>query len=432
MKNPKVSVVMPTYNREEFIKSALDSVLRQTFDNFELIVVDDGSKDNTIEIIKSYDDKRIRLVQNSVNSGVAVARNIGYRHAKGEYVVIADSDDINLPTKFEEQVQVLENNMDIDIVGCIYKPFNEKGFLPEWHTFEENDYIRSQMIFLPGVPAASMFRLNKIKEKGLLYHDESYTASVDYEWFSKMPDDIKFYNIQKPLYLYRWHYNQISSKGLGSQKKCAWRIRQTIFDRLRIIPNELEIRAHEFLCEFYDKDNNDLPNNLSFRDILNWVEKLIDFNNKYKIYNLKSFEFVVSKRFFDLCEYYGQHGRKVWGLWDIYKYKNLVDNYKIVIDLDKLKRLSVGKKVAVLGTLRNAYQIISKLETLNIKISYIIDNSSKKSEFDGYPVFIEKILLEDSIDILILSNLSDSRFILKEKLEKKHRDLEVILIDQLV
>jgi glycosyltransferase involved in cell wall biosynthesis len=115
---PKVSVILPTYNRAHLIDRAIRSVLSQTYQDFELIVIDDGSTDKTEEVVKSFNDSRIRYFQQNVNKGPAAARNIGIKAANGEYIAFQDSDDEWLPEKLEKQVEIIKN-VPHD-VGVIY------------------------------------------------------------------------------------------------------------------------------------------------------------------------------------------------------------------------------------------------------------------------------------------------------------------------
>lgn len=433
MNKPRVSVVMPAHNREKYISSSIDSILMQTYKDFELIIVDDGSTDNTVNIIKSYDDPRIKLILHKENKGVALARNTGYSNSLGEFIVIADSDDINMPTKIDDQVEYLDNNVDIDIVGCIYRPFNEGGFLPDWFIYEENDYIKSEMIFFPGVPAASMFRAEKIRLMNLLMHDETYPACVDYEWYNKMPNDIRFANINKPLYLYRWHHNQISTKTGDKQKVYAQKIRFTNIEKLFISPTDQEMLAHSLLARVRELDSNK-PENISFEEIKKWAEKLIASNHKHLVYERTSFEYIVSMRFYSICEKYGKFGRDIWHCWETYKYKDITNIKNMNIHKQKLIRIIGDKSVAIFGSLWSSYQILKALESVNISIQYIIDNNITQTvnETSWYSIYNEEILSEKPIDIVILSNLSESRFMLKEKLLSKYKNLKVVLIDQIL
>ena len=108
--NGLVSVVMPSYNSEKYIKDSIESVLNQTYPYWELLIVDDCSTDETVEIIKGFHDERIRLFQNEVNSGAAVSRNLALREAKGKWIAFLDSDDLWLPSKLEEQIKFMHDN----------------------------------------------------------------------------------------------------------------------------------------------------------------------------------------------------------------------------------------------------------------------------------------------------------------------------------
>ena len=115
---PKLSVIMPAYNAEKYIGEAIESILNQTFTDFEFIIIDDGSSDHTADIIKGFHDERIRFIQNEKNSGVANTLNKGLELSQGEYIARMDADDISLPARFEKQVAFMEANPDVAVVGC--------------------------------------------------------------------------------------------------------------------------------------------------------------------------------------------------------------------------------------------------------------------------------------------------------------------------
>ena len=117
MQKPKVSVVMLTYQREKILPRAIDSILAQTYNDFEFIIINDGSTDNTDDIVKSYKDKRIRYYKNDKNHGIAYSRNKAADLARGEYVMIMDDDDKSLPERMERQVVFLDENENITAVA---------------------------------------------------------------------------------------------------------------------------------------------------------------------------------------------------------------------------------------------------------------------------------------------------------------------------
>ncbi|GHT42019.1 hypothetical protein AGMMS49921_06250 [Endomicrobiia bacterium] len=124
IKTPKVSVVMPTYNTETHLSKAIDSILAQTFDDFEFLIVDDNSTDKTREIIKSYNDKRVRLIDGRCN-GLAAALNHGICEANGEYIARMDADETSLPTRFGKQVVYMDEHRDITVLGSWQEHLHE-------------------------------------------------------------------------------------------------------------------------------------------------------------------------------------------------------------------------------------------------------------------------------------------------------------------
>src|SRR5262245_9487013 len=113
---PEVSVVIPTYNRAGFLKTAITSALAQTLQNFEIIVVDDASQDDTEKILRQFQDSRIRLIRHKTNQGVAAARNTGVVNSKGKFIAFLDDDDQWFPQKLEKQLRVLEKNPTVGVV----------------------------------------------------------------------------------------------------------------------------------------------------------------------------------------------------------------------------------------------------------------------------------------------------------------------------
>jgi len=124
---PIVTVVMPVYNAALYLKEAVDSILNQTLKDFELLIINDGSTDNSLQIIQSYDDKRIRLVNNEVNCGIIKTRNKGLALSTGKYIAMMDADDISLPTRLEKQVKYLEQNKDAAVLATKLVLMNENG-----------------------------------------------------------------------------------------------------------------------------------------------------------------------------------------------------------------------------------------------------------------------------------------------------------------
>ncbi|HEX9930540.1 MAG TPA: glycosyltransferase family A protein [Pyrinomonadaceae bacterium] len=126
MNQPSVSVIIPNYNYGRFLSEAIDSVLAQTYSNVEIVVVDDGSSDNSLEILAEYEKKGIKVVRQK-NSGVGAARNTGVKNSSGDLIAFLDADDVWLPRKIEKQVERLLSNRDFGLVTCAIREFDAAG-----------------------------------------------------------------------------------------------------------------------------------------------------------------------------------------------------------------------------------------------------------------------------------------------------------------
>jgi len=204
---PKVSVIIPTYNRADFICDAIDSVLAQTYKDYEIIVVDDGSTDNTKEVLKKYDGK-IRYFYKE-NMGVSAARNKGIKEAKGEYIAFLDSDDIWLTNNLETLINAIITSgvfvvtstvKTIDVHGNILgiKPLLRKGF-----SIEDKFY---NMSYIP--PSSVLLRREVFDKAGLF--DEAIKAAEDIDMWIRVSANFKVVRIDEPLALCRVHSNNLS------------------------------------------------------------------------------------------------------------------------------------------------------------------------------------------------------------------------------
>lgn len=209
---PKVSVVMTIYNGEKYVKKAIESILQQTFKDFELIVIDDGSTDNSYNIIKGFMDNRIHLYKNDTNRGVCYSSNRGIGLAQGEYIARFDCDDISYKTRLEKQVQFLNEHPDIMLCSTfrdyIINGKREKDFTQrEYCTHKE---IRMQLLFGNIFTHSSvMFRKNLYIEGGFSY--EKYPYAHDYNLMLDIAEKYNMYIIPERLVAYRLHPNQISN-----------------------------------------------------------------------------------------------------------------------------------------------------------------------------------------------------------------------------
>ena len=222
--NPKVSVLMPVYNAEKFLKEAIDSVLNQTFKDFELIIIDDCSKDNSWKIINSYKDKRIRAYRNEKNLGRPKTRNkLLSLISSQDYFLWFDSDDVILKDLLKDKVEYLDKNKDLSGLGSSIDYVEEDlNFIKRRVYPRYNQDIKKSFLLFSPLSQGGLMLKNRLKYEK---YDEKYLVCQDYELWSRLINkDHKFENLKKSYYLYR------QQKGQGKQKN----LKLSIWNTLRI------------------------------------------------------------------------------------------------------------------------------------------------------------------------------------------------------
>jgi len=212
-KIPKVSVVIPTYNRGHLVSRAIRSVLDQTYQNFEVIVVDDASTDNTEKVVKCFNNEKIKYFRHERNKGAATARNTGIRAAQGEYIAFQDSDDEWLPEKLEKQIKVFENAPAE--VGVVYTGFwrledGKKTYIPFARIIRNEGKIHNELLkgnFVATV--AALVKTECFSYVGLF--DERLPRLQDWELFIRISKSYEFKFIDEPLVISYFTPNSISA-----------------------------------------------------------------------------------------------------------------------------------------------------------------------------------------------------------------------------
>lgn len=216
--NPKVTVLMSVYNGERYLREAIDSILNQTFKDFEFLIINDGSSDRTAEILQGYNTSRIKIIKNESNIGLTKSLNKGLRIARGEYIARQDADDVSAPDRLEKEVNFLETHQDYAVVGTFVKILNEDseviGLLDR---LTEDTQIRK---FL-GTDNCIAHGSTMIKKKCLLnvgFYDESIARAQDYELWLRLSEKYSLANIPEYLYMWRKHDENIEAKHIEEQK----------------------------------------------------------------------------------------------------------------------------------------------------------------------------------------------------------------------
>jgi len=255
MNKPKVSVLMPVYNGEKFLRKAIDSILRQTFTDFEFLIINDASTDNSKEIILSYNDKRIKYFENEKNLGVAKTLNKGMKLAKGKYIARMDADDISFPERLKEQVNYLDNHSYCDVVVTkIYIMDICGNVLGKWKEDQENITFRQ---IKKQLPISNCLAHPTVMVKSSILRQYGYCGNLrhssDYElWLRLCSDERRIEKIDEELVYYRTRPDSITSITLkrGSSYKNIQTKVQFIFGRTkRLKTRYFEIKTSLYLLK---------------------------------------------------------------------------------------------------------------------------------------------------------------------------------------
>ena len=268
MTNPMISVVMPVYNGEKYLREAIDSILNQTYTDFEFIILNDGSTDRTEEIILSYDDPRIVYVKNDKNLQIVKTLNKGIALAKGKYIARMDADDISLPERFEKQIGFMEQNLDISVCGSYLRTIG--GSQQHLWTYPISpESIRVALVFYSPLAHPSVM----IRKK--FFHLKKYTIEYqnaeDYFLWASCMFTHKFANLPEVLLLYRLHNNQTGTHYSNNQLELSNKIRLDLLNQLGLTPTRKEFEVHEKVSRYQYVD---------IYDAEKWLYKIYQHNKK--------------------------------------------------------------------------------------------------------------------------------------------------------
>lgn len=247
-----ISIVLPVYNAERYLNECLYSILNQTYPNFELIVVNDGSTDNSVDVINRYKDKRIKIIENEHD--FIKSLNLGIKHANGEYIARMDADDIMLSHRLETQFNYMESNPEVAICGSWAESFGARNYIMKTHV-NHHDIVSGlllrNLLFHPTI----MMKCNCIK-KHSGYPDlykQKYPCAEDYKlWTDLAVEKCQFANIPEVLLKYRLSENQATSVRKKEMLQASLQIRIEYAER---IMEELSDKDDKLKSFFKDLNN---------------------------------------------------------------------------------------------------------------------------------------------------------------------------------
>lgn len=289
---PLVSVIVPVYNSEKYLKHAMESILSQSYKHIELIIIDDGSTDSSRQIIMSYSDPRVRLIENEENKGIVYSRNRGIDEARGAYIANLDSDDIALPGRIEKQVNFLNANPDYGMCGTFFYKIDQ-----ERKRIESARYPTDNRNILTALILGNCFGTSSVMIRAELAREmkfrEEYFIGEDYELWYRVSKRAKLANL--PFYgvLYRIHGDNITLKKMNEMLEILKKINRRILSDMNLSFSEDELEIHSnFLCRnlvFFEDPAH-------FNGLEGWIIKLYEALQNRKEYNRELFFELIAER----------------------------------------------------------------------------------------------------------------------------------------
>ena len=288
---------MPVYNAAPYLKEAIDSILVQTYKNFDFYIINDGSTDESEAIISTYKDKRIHYLKNDRNRGLVYTLNRGLDIIKNEFIARMDADDISLPRRFEKQLEYMDANIDVAASGTQIEYFGHSEAKPMFPLTHEE--LKAMLITTSGiVHPTSIFRSKFILENQIRFNEEFYLIE-DYRFWLEISKKGKLGNLPQVLLKYRWEDQNVTAKNWHIREARYQLIYKEILSELGIEPNEENQKLHLELALNSSKLSD-------IRIIRQHLKKLLSQNQKRKIYSKNSLDKVLNnkwdKLFFKVVE----------------------------------------------------------------------------------------------------------------------------------
>ncbi len=298
---PKISVIMPVFNAEKYLREAIDSIMWQSFTDWELIVINDGSTDSSETIIRSYTDTRLKYYKNEQNIGLIATLNRGIDLGNGEYVARMDADDISEKERFKAQITFLEKNREYAMCGSYAKVIdesnNETGKILNLHT---NDYLQINLLFsVPFIHPSMMIRGNVLRNN---YFNYEYKHAEDYELWCKIAQNHKIGNVPYYLLRYRWHTTNVSVTNSEIQEDIKNKIIRNQLQNIGLQPTEQELYLHKVTFQQFDSKAKIAKKFFEDYTLLDaWFLKIINANKQKQKYDESSLIAFLWSRWMVLC-----------------------------------------------------------------------------------------------------------------------------------
>jgi glycosyltransferase involved in cell wall biosynthesis len=303
MSSPTLSIVMPVYNAAAYIREAVASILNQTFTDFELIIINDGSTDDSMEVLNGFKDSRISILDNEKNSGIVFSRNKGIDAAKGKFIAPFDSDDIALPEKFEKQISFLHKNPDFGMIGSWAWLIDKHGkkLKEKWKVNAPAERIPAILLFRNYFVQSSMVIRSEVIPSGK--YSKGFDVVEDYKMWFDITRNHKSWNFPDYLVKYRIH-----KKGASQSDQHQYDLRDMMmFDYIYgILGITLNPVQKKLLVNLKKGKPFESPDHL--RLLEQFMIQIIETNKQLRTYNFQELIKAIYNRFLKACFLSRHHG----------------------------------------------------------------------------------------------------------------------------
>jgi len=332
--NPEISILMPAYNAALYIKDAIESILNQNFKNYNLIILNDGSTDQTEQIIGEFKDPRIIYLKNENNMGLSFSRNKLIKSANGKYIAWMDADDISHPDRLTKEYKYLEKHPHVALVSSWVQIIDSNGKPTgkSIRSFIPSDYLSPLFLFVNYVAQSSVLIRKSILDT--FSYNDNFPPVEDYQLWTQIAYKHSLHILPEFLVWYRVHANNMSSQQRDRAKNGILLNYKEQLHHLGITPTEKQLEFHyqiAFSPESLQKEDE-------LKEVATWFQILETANKISNIYTLKSLEYILKDRWIKVC-FSGTLNLSKWerikiyfqSKWKKLSFKNLFLTLKFIL-----------------------------------------------------------------------------------------------------
>ncbi len=296
MQNPRVSVLMPVFNGQRHLREAIESILAQTFGDFEFLIINDGSTDESVRIIESFKDPRIRIEHNESNLGVVASLNTGLQLAKGVYIARMDCDDISKPDRLTKQVAFMDRNTQVGISGAWVQTFGPNAHSDIWAFPADPSVIKCRLLFESVLAHPSVIMRKELLDRHDLRYDPKYLHAEDFQLWQRASHLFPIMNIPDVLVMYRISSDSVSRSNRKSQLQTLANIDRECLKKIGINASPSELSLHRKLALYQFEPSLDFLNGTE-----EWFKKIIEANDRSNVYSKYALKQVLSDKWVQAC-----------------------------------------------------------------------------------------------------------------------------------